>query len=112
MLGRLSLVGVLCSGFLWVCPPLGFRLLSGLPARPSKFFPDSFIFSFIVMIIKANFGKKLVSGRKVSNEVRPEWLGWCKDCPYLGLCDEDCGRLGFPIDVSREPKKFSLWLRQ
>ena len=35
----------------------------------------------------------------------------CPDCPYRDMCSDECGRLGFPIDVSREPKRFSLWLR-
>lgn len=64
------------------------------------------------MIVKVNFRKGFVRGRKVSNEVRPEWAGVCRDCPYFGLCDDDCGRLGFSIDSKKEPKNFSAWLRR
>ena len=47
-----------------------------------------------------------------NRESRPEWAGVCRDCPYFGLCDDDCGRLGFSIDSKKEPKNFSAWLRR
>lgn len=64
------------------------------------------------MIVKHNFIRVKAVVSPVVREARPEWSGYCQDCPYFGMCGDDCGRLGFSIDTNREPRSFSSWLRR
>lgn len=103
----LRLVRSLASGCCPCCPPR-FHIVSS--------------FSFLVMIIQLSLfpvggggcpevGDNDYVDSAPSEPVINDFKDPCPDCPYRDMCSDDCGRLGFPIDVNREPKRFSLWLR-
>lgn len=118
---------ILSSPFLFGA--VGSWLLGALPACCLGFVPlfslSSFIvssFSFLVMVIQLSLfpiggggcpevGDSDYVDPAPSEPVINDFKDPCPDCPYRDMCSDDCGRLGFPIDVNREPKRFSLWLR-
>ena len=110
--------------FVFGCGSLRWLVLSlavgCCPCCPPRFHIVS-SFSFLVMAIQLSLfpvggggcpevGDSDYVDPAPSEPVINDFKDPCPSCPFFGMCGDECGRLGFPIDVNREPKRFSLWL--